>query len=80
VLSPMSRAEQDRRRWIEKPNSLCFGLGNVTILTVVIDLPKVLTPVLSSVFCLGCVNLETKTMGSSYFTMLKSGQDLCLFL
>lgn len=40
VLSPMSRAEQERRRWIEKPNSLCFGLGNVTILTVVIDLPK----------------------------------------
>ncbi|KAG0576748.1 hypothetical protein M758_5G121400 [Ceratodon purpureus] len=39
VLSPISRAEQDQRRWIEKPNSLCFGLGNVTILTVAIDLP-----------------------------------------
>lgn len=40
VLSPITRAEQEQRRWIEKPNSLCFGLGNVTILTVTIDLPK----------------------------------------
>lgn len=54
MLSPISRAVQDQRRWIEKPNSLCFGLGNVTILTVAIELPKVL---LFSM-CLGCVNVQ----------------------
>ncbi len=37
----LSRAEQEKLLWIEKPNSLCFGLGNITILTVAIDLPKV---------------------------------------
>lgn len=39
----LSRAEQEQVRWIDKPNSLCFGLGNVTILSVAIDLPKVHT-------------------------------------
>lgn len=58
VLSPISRAEQEQRRWIDKPNSLCFGLGNVTILTVAIDLPKVLSLVLSSAICLGYVNVQ----------------------
>lgn len=58
MLSPMSRAEQEQRRWIDKPNSLCFGLGNVTILTVAIDLPKVLILALSSATCLVCVNVQ----------------------
>ncbi|KAL2629681.1 hypothetical protein R1flu_014367 [Riccia fluitans] len=28
------------RRWIEQPNSLCFGRGNITILSVAIGLPQ----------------------------------------
>ncbi len=40
-VAHLSRAEQEKLLWIEKPNSLCFGLGNITILSVAIDLPKV---------------------------------------
>ena len=67
VTAPLSRAEQEQRRWIDKPNSLCFGLGNVTILTVAIDIPKVLTPVLS---CLGYMNvpLEGEAMCGLFCT------------
>lgn len=39
-VAHLSRAEQEKLLWIEKPNSLCFGLGNITILSVAIDLPK----------------------------------------
>ncbi|GBG81747.1 hypothetical protein CBR_g33925 [Chara braunii] len=29
-----------QERWIEKPSSLCYGHGNITILTVTVGLPK----------------------------------------
>ncbi|CAM6096397.1 unnamed protein product [Calypogeia fissa] len=32
--------QEHLRRWIVKPNSLCFGKGNITILSVAIGLPQ----------------------------------------
>jgi hypothetical protein len=83
VLSPVSRAEQEQRRWIDKPNSLCFGLGNVTILTVAIDLPKVLTLVLSLGTCLLCyINVQFGEKVNVHFIShtIESSQGLYLIV
>lgn len=40
-LPVVDNLSQPMRKWIQKPNSLCFGIGSITVLTVTPGLPQV---------------------------------------